>query len=89
MIFYMLYSYKLTSIHFRFPIEIAFSAMQDREFLFHLKCRVDKKFAAILLNVKTKGYAIRLALAVKSTDGKEMLLSLDRDANRTIDFGEV
>ena len=80
---------KFAFIPFRFPIEIAFSAVQEREFVFRLKCKVHKKFAPLFLNVKTKGYAVRLALIAKNVDGKEMLLPLERDANRTVSFGEV
>ena len=80
---------EFASVPFRFPVKIAFSAVQEREFVFHLKCKVRRKFAPLLLNVKTKGYAVRLALVAKNADGKETFLSLERDAIRTICLGEV
>ena len=80
---------KLVSISFRFPIEIAFSAVQEWEFVFHLKCKVCEKFAPLCLNVKTEGYAVRMALVAKDADGKETLLPLEREADRIINFREV
>ena len=74
---------------FRLPIEVSFTAVDKREFIFHLTCNVKKKPTPLILNVKADVYAINLSLSATDTDGCETSLPVDRIAVRTIDFGKV
>ena len=70
-------------------MEIAFTAVHEREFLFRLKCSISKSPMPLVLNVKTEGYAVQFGISVISADGQETKMSLDRHAERMINFEEV
>ena len=70
-------------------MEIGFTAVHEREFLFRLKCGISKSLVPLILNVKTEGYAVQFGVSVISADGQEMKMPLDRHAERIIDFKEV
>ena len=73
----------------RLPIEISFTAVDKREFIFHLTCNIKKKPTPLTLNVKADVFAISLSLSATDTNGREIALPVDRMAQRTIDFGTV
>ena len=70
-------------------MELSFRAIQEREFVFHLQCKVKNKPTPLVLNVKVEGYAANLSVSVCNPDGKEFTLPLDTAAGRSINFGEV
>ena len=73
----------------RLPIQIRFTAAQEREYSFNLLCQVKRKLKPLVLNVKAQGYAINTVIACKGPDGKEVDLQLDKGAKRVIDFKQV
>ena len=74
---------------YRLPIQILFTASQEREYSFNLLCHVKRKLKPLVLNVKAQGYAINTAVTCKGPDGKEFELQLDKAAMRVIDFKQV
>ncbi|KAL5467034.1 hypothetical protein EMCRGX_G031201 [Ephydatia muelleri] len=73
----------------KLPIQIRFTAAQEREYSFNLLCQVKRKLKPLVLNVKAQGYAINTAITCKGPDGKEVDLRLDKAAKRVIDFKQV
>jgi hydrocephalus-inducing protein len=73
----------------KFPVEISFTAVEEREFIFHLVCNLKKKVIPLTLNIKALGYAINMTLSYTDASDKEYSLSVDKNSKRIIDFGKV
>lgn len=74
---------------FRLPLEVAFTAVDKREFIFHLICNVKNKLTPLSLNVKAEVYAIKMSLSATDVNGQEIILPVDKNSFRQIDFGKV
>lgn len=70
-------------------MDVAFTATEEHEFIFHLVCNVKSKPTPLTLNIKAEVHAIKLSLSVTDTSGAETDLPVDKQANRIIDFGKV
>lgn len=70
-------------------MDIAFTASEENEFIFHLVCNVKSKPTPLKINIKAEIYAIKLSLSVTDTNGAETDLPVDKHAKRIIDFEKV
>ena len=64
---------------------VSFTAVQQREFIFLVKCNVKGKPTPLAINIKAQGYGIKMSLCARDMNGLETLL----DDHRVIDFGKV
>ena len=75
--------------HAKLPVEIAFKAVQEKEYNFNLKCSVKKKPTPLVLNVKADGYGINTALSYSTPEGEDQHLPIAKTEKRIINFGQV
>ena len=65
------------------------TAVQEREFIFHLRCNIKRKPTPLTLNVKAVGHSINIGLSTTDSNGVETMLPLDKGPKRIVDFGKV
>ena len=70
-------------------MEVSLTAVQEREFIFHLRCNIKRKPTPLTLNVKAVGHSINIGLSTTDSNGVETMLPLDKGPKRIIDFGKV
>ena len=72
---------------FRLPIEISFTATEQKEVNFNVLCHVKKKTSPLTLNVKAEGYAMNTQLVCEDSQGNKVELT-SKGTNR-INLGMV
>ena len=72
---------------FRQPIEISFTATEQKEVNFNVLCHVKKKTSPLTLNVKAEGYAMNAQLICEDSQGNKVELT-SKGTNR-INLGLV
>ena len=70
-------------------MEVSLIAVQEREFIFHLRCNIKRKPTPLTLNVKAVGHSINIGLSTTDRNGVETMLPIDKGPKRIIDFGKV
>ena len=68
---------------------ICFSASQEKDYSFALKCNIKRKVAPLLLKVKAEGYSVNVGLSYSTPEGSSMKLPVGRSDKRSINFGQV
>ena len=71
----------------RLPIEISFTATEEKEVNFNVVCHVKKKISPLTLNVKAEGYAMNAQLICEDSLGNKVELT-SKGTNR-INLGMV
>ena len=71
----------------RLPIEISFTATEQKEVNFNVLCHVKKKTSPLTLNVKAEGYAMNAQLICEDSQGNKVELT-SKGTNR-INLGMV
>ena len=66
-----------------------FTASLPQEFSFNLECRVRHKPTPLRLNVKARGYEVKMGLSFTNTSGDTVDIPLHSQATREIKFGKV
>ena len=59
----------------RLPIEISFTATEQKEVNFNVICHVKKKISPLTLNVKAEGYAMNAQLICEDSQGNKVELT--------------
>lgn len=72
---------------YRLPIEISFTATEQKEVNFNVLCHVKKKTSPLTLNVKAEGYAMNAQLICEDSQGNKVELT-SKGTNR-INLGMV
>lgn len=72
---------------YRLPIEISFTATEQKEVNFNVLCHVKKKTSPLTLNVKAEGYAMNAQLICEDSQGNKVELT-SKGINR-INLGMV
>ena len=72
---------------YRFPIEISFTATEQKEVNFNVVCHVKKKISPLTLNVKAEGYAMNAQLICEDSLGNKV--ELTSNGTNRINLGMV
>ena len=73
----------------RVPVDVTFTAHQEKQYSFQLKCKVKRKSTPLILKISAEGYSINLGITYTSPDGSETKFSIGKSDERVIDFGQV
>lgn len=71
----------------RLPIEISFTATEQKEVNFNVICHVKKKISPLTLNVKAEGYAMNAQLICEDSQGNKV--ELTSNGTNRINLGMV
>lgn len=76
---------------YRLPIELSYTATLPQEFSFNLECRVKHKPTPLRLNLKAKGYQVKMRLSFTSPAGDiiDIPIHSQTTTNSEIQFGKV
>lgn len=68
---------------------MSFTTSLPQEFSFNLECRVRHKPTPLRLNVKARGYEVKMGLSFTNTSGDTVDIPVHSQATREIKFGKV
>lgn len=74
---------------YRIALEVSFTATQEKDYSFQLKCKVKRKVTPLILKVNAEGYSINLGITYTGPDGMETKFSVGKTDSRVVNVGQI